>query len=218
MAKLPPKEDYALYLEKIHVLYQFSQRLGEDFRKEAERVTGEPFTWRAVIRAFGSFADGYTAMLKGICVASCELYGKKQNEFLIAKFSERTTTSYHRIKTCYRLIEECFPGSPFTRIPEERWRDLKKAIEIRNRILHPETSRDLEIEPNQVPWIIEIAAQFTQDGQAFFYFIKKLHEQCRNENQTQQIRLGAKTGRNELCPCASELKFKNCCGKALQHR
>ena len=33
------------------------------------------------------------------------------------------------------------------------------------------------------------------------------------DNQPKTIVKGKKVGRNELCPCGSGLKYKNCCGK-----
>ena len=81
-----------------------------------------------------------------------ELRGDSTMPFLLSpqpylqeKSRERGLSAYQRIYTIYRLIANFLPKSPVAAISEERWADLRAALEIRNRIVHPTESRHLEL-------------------------------------------------------------------------
>jgi hypothetical protein len=190
--------------------------LQADFLVAWHRVTESDFEEneaRALVRCFGSLLDGLTTGMRGIAVATCKLFNRPLNPFLQDKVEERTITSYHLIFTSYRLIGEFLPGSPLSSISDQVWNELRKAIEIRNRIMHPKETRDMTLSSD------ETIAMRT--GKEFHELFNKFHVWFMEKQQKLVMphvvtyrRMFPKPGRNKPCPCGSDFSYKDCCFKA----
>ena len=188
-----------------------------DFLIAWQRVTEGDFEEgeaRALVRCFGSLLDGLTTGMRGIAVATCKLFNRPLNPFLQDKVEERTITSYQRIFTSYRLIGEFLPGSPLGAINDKVWDDLRKAIEIRNRIMHPKETRDMRLNPDETLLVMRTGKEFHEHFGKFYVWFMEKQQKLVMPHLVSYRRLVPKAPRNKPCPCGSNRKFKDCCFKA----
>lgn len=191
--------------------------LKEDFRESLVRMNERgclPVDRRAVVRCFGSLIDGYAHVMRLAAIGVCELFDEPLNPFLQEKSHDRTLSTHHRIYTIYRLLADFLPRSPFAHCPDRRWNDLRAALEIRNRIVHPQQLSDLELSDDEMSLIMEVGFAFYQDHMQFVHWFAHKEQQLLWQLPMNRKRSLPKTGRNEKCPCGSERKYKNCCAAA----
>ncbi|MGV3533126.1 MAG: YecA family protein [Chthoniobacteraceae bacterium] len=190
--------------------------LRDDFWRAWHEIEAgdDPYKRRAVVRCFGSMADGTASSMREIACNVCEMFGNSLNPFLQEKVHERSISTYQRMVTSYRLVEEFLPGSPLSKVTDERWQELKEALAVRNRIVHPTKAEDLEVAAEEIKLLVETAYRLFQDTLAFYHWCAAVHQRM-GAGSGLQRKAGPKVGRNDRCPCASGLKYKNCCGKGL---
>ncbi len=190
--------------------------LREDFWRAWKEIETEDdqYKRRALVRCFGSMADGTATSMREIACNICEMWGSKLNPFLQEKVHERSISTYQRMLTSYRLVEEFLPGSPLTKVSDERWRELHDALLVRNRVLHPAKAADMEVAGTEVKLMVETAYRLFQDTMAFYHWCAAQYNRLQAGSGLQR-KAPTKVGRNDPCPCISGLKFKNCCGKGL---
>lgn len=207
---------YDEIVERNKAAVALQKILREDFWRawnEAENES-DPYQRRAVVRCFGSMADGTASSMREIACNVCEMFGAKLNPFLQEKVHERSISTYQRMVTSYRLVEEFLPGSPLAKVTDERWHDLRDALAVRNRILHPAKAEDLEVTGAEMKLIVETAYRLFQDTLAFYHWCSVQHQRL-GAGSGLQRKAAPKVGRNDPCPCGTKSKFKNCCGKGL---
>lgn len=208
-------------LQDLHTELEASVHLAhalkDDFRRclQAALETNIPqHKRRDIARCFGSLVEGYTASMRMAAIGVCKIFDKPLNPFLQEKAIDRNLSVYHRLHSIYRLLAEFLPKSPFAHLPDERWNDLRIALEIRNRIVHPRTLQDLELSNGEIAGVMQVGLDFVQDFSKFVQWFSQTEQKLLWELPMQRKRYVAKVGRNEKCPCGSKLKFKNCCGAA----
>ncbi len=152
--------------------------------------------------------------MRQIAVATCELFNRPLNPFLQDKVEERTINSYQRIFTSYRLIGEFLPGSPLASISDKVWDELHKAIEIRNRIIHPKETRDLTLNPEETLIVMRTGREFHELFNKFHVWFMEKQQKLVMPHLVTYRRLVPKPGRNQPCQCGSNRKYKDCCQKA----
>ncbi|MDQ6808316.1 MAG: SEC-C metal-binding domain-containing protein [Verrucomicrobiota bacterium] len=173
-----------------------------------------PAERRAVVRCFGSLIEGLASAMTTIAVDTCEFHRTDFNRFLHAKTNERGLATYNRIFASYTVVREFLPHSPLGHVPGKRWDALHRAMEIRNRILHPKASCDLELTNQEMTIIAHTGGQFARDFAVFLEWSSQKQQRLIWEGMAQRRRLLPKTGRNDKCPCGSQRKYKNCCAAA----
>jgi hypothetical protein len=174
---------------------------------------------RAVVRCFGSYIDGLAVAMREYCFTLCELFGEPANRFLRDKSEERGATGYQRIYTSYRFIAGFMPDSPMARISDSRWDRLHRALDIRNRVMHPAAAVEMEIGDDEIELVLKLGAEFMLDYQQFLeWFNQKQTRIIRGFPGQQRRHTSPKQGRNDLCRCGSGRKYKNCCVAASLRR
>lgn len=171
---------------------------------------------RAMVRCFGSLIDGLTGSMRTITIATCRLFRKPLNPFLQEKAEERRITTYQRIYTTYRLLSEFLPKSPMASTDDGLWDDLRKAIEIRNRIVHPKSVQDLEVSHTEGMLVAETGSEFSGHLNKFAHWLMLKEERLISEHMLVRQRLYPKVERNDPCPCGSGTKYKRCCERAAR--
>lgn len=131
--------------------------------------------------------------------------------FLQGKVEERGITTHYRISTTYRLLGEFLPRSPLAATPDALWDDLQAALEIRNRVVHPKRMRDLEVKGEEAMLVAATGDEFCGHLNQFVQWLVQKEQKLVWEHMAERRRLYPKIGRNEKCPCGSELKYKDCC-------
>ncbi len=192
-------------------------KLQGDFVASWEHTTESDFqetNSRALVRCFGSLLDGLTTGMRQIAVATCKLFHRPLNPFLQDKVEERSTNTYQRIFTTYRLIGEFLPGSPLAAIHDRLWHDLHSALEIRNRIMHPKSVCDLELIRAQTLLVMRTGKEFHEHFNKFNVWAMEKQQKLIMPYMVSYRRMMPKLQRNEPCRCGSNRKFKNCCFKA----
>jgi hypothetical protein len=168
---------------------------------------------RALVRCFGSVIDGLANALCTIGGVVSASEGR-QLSILPERCAEPTAAILRRICFGYTTISRCGPHSPLSNLQARRWDELKTCLDIRNRVVHPETPSDLEISQTNVRLITEVASQFIRDFQALARWQAARPSRLGSEDR------GAKLRRNNRrrggrrfgkCPCGSGRKHKNCC-------
>jgi hypothetical protein len=205
--------------EKLHASFNAStalcNALKEDFRDAIERVIADQNSGpaqRAVVRCFGSLIDGLTRSMRFIAVDLCHVLDEPLNPFLQEKTGERHISTHQRIYSIYRLLADFLPKSPLAHLPDSRWDQLRRALEIRNRIVHPATLADLELTVPEMKTVMGAGQDFFSDYRQFIQWCMAKEQQMLWEIPGTRKRWLKKIGRNEPCPCGSKRKYKNCCG------
>lgn len=169
---------------------------------------------RNIVRCFGSLIEALSDAMRIVAVTVCEFHGKNYNRFLNAKSTDRGLANFNRIYHSYRIICEALPKSPLARVPDERWDNLHTCLDIRNRIVHPHSSTDLELTPNELMLVAQVAIDFCHDFDVFAQWHGQKQQKLGWEAGGLRKREIPKIGRNEKCPCGSQRKYKNCCAAA----
>jgi SEC-C motif len=208
--------------EKLHASFNASaalcNALKEDFRDSLDRILAERNSapaCRAVVRCFGSLVDGITRSMRYIAINLCQTLDEPLNPFLQEKTGERHLSSHQRIYSIYRLLADFLPKSPLAHLPDSRWDQLHRALEIRNRIVHPATLTDLELTVPEMKTVMGAGHDFFSDYRQFIQWCMAKEQQMLWDIPGTRKRWLKKIGRNEPCPCGSKRKYKNCCGVGL---
>lgn len=128
----------------------------------ALRELGAPdATRRALVRCFGSLIDGLANALGAM--AQTTIGSSKRRRRQRDKVADPTACILHRISISYRLIGRTLAASPITHLHARRWEDLKTCLDIRNRVVHPQTPSDLEITDRNIRLLTEVAGEFISD-------------------------------------------------------
>jgi hypothetical protein len=207
--------DFEKFNASLNASSELCNALKEDFRDALERFVADQtsgFVRRALVRCFGSLIDGVTASMRFAAIALCEVFDEPLNPFLQEKTADRHISTHQRIYSIYRLIADFAPKSPLSHLPDSRWDDLRRALEIRNRVVHPESTSDLDLPNEQMRLVVEIGHNFYRDYTQFVQWFGHKEQQMLWEVPGTRRRLLKKIGRNEPCPCGSQRKYKNCCG------
>ncbi len=189
--------------------------LKEDFRDALTRVADrgvQPGDCRAVVRCFGSLIDALSANMRKAAIEVCTAFGEPLNPFLQDKTAERHLSTHQRIYSIYRLIADFLPQSPLAHLPDSRWDELHRALEIRNRIVHPTCTADLELTKREVAAVVSAGLNFYGDHCRFVQWFSQKEQKMLWDLPGTRRRFIEKTGRNEPCPCGSKRKYKHCCG------
>lgn len=207
--------DFEKYHSDLNASAQLCNTLRDDFVDALNRGNERghlPVDRRAAVRCFGSLLDGVTASMRSAAVMMCHIYDEPLNPFLEEKSAERDLSSHQRIYSIYRLLAGFLPKSPLAHVPDSRWEELRAAIDIRNRIIHPATLADIELSKEQTMLIMETGMNFFRDFTQFVQWFGQKEQRLWWDLPGTRRRYIDKIGRNEPCPCGSKRKFKNCCG------
>src|SRR4051794_18819776 len=211
------QEAFDSFRREIQARSDFGRALQIDLHDAISRVHENDFdhvACRGLVRAFGSFIDGLSRIMQEFAVSAGNLYGHPLNPYLQEKTAERSTSAYQRIYTSYRLVAEFVPRSPLARLPDARWDDLHRAIEIRNRIVHPTCLSDVQLTCEDTELVIAVGQAFLRDFASFIQWFQQKEQKLAWEHLIERRRLYRKVGRNEKCPCGSQRKYKVCCAVA----
>ena len=188
--------------------------LKEDFREAICRMRENelnPADRRNVVRCFGSLIDALTAMMRSAAIAICKVFDEPLNPFLQDKTAERHLGRHQRIYSIYRLLANFLPKSPLAHVADARWEELRAALEIRNRVVHPARTSDLDLSNEEMELVMQTGLNFFNDYKQFIQWFSQKEQKMLWELPGKRKRYLPKTGRNEPCPCGSTRKYKNCC-------
>jgi len=165
---LGPKVDAAL--QELHALYEVLKRDADDFWTE-ERDHPDDRTRRAAIRSSFAFVEGMTFAAKQLVYSwEVELRGtlpwrsldSKDLAFLALLREESYELDDQgplirpaklrlasNVKFGCDSLAEMFRASSPIDTSSAEWQDLKAAIKIRDRLMHPRGSQDLAVTPNE---------------------------------------------------------------------
>jgi hypothetical protein len=116
---------------------------------------------RALVRCFGSLLDGLANALRYVAETACSRESRQLRDLRVG--ADARVPVLQRIDVSYRVIVRGLSGSPLTSLGGKRWEDLRAAVEIRNRVAHPQTPCDLGITGSNVGVIIQVAQQLISD-------------------------------------------------------
>lgn len=204
---------------KLNASIELSNAITNDFHaalSDADQSGMVPHHRRNIVRCFGALIDGYAASMRSAAVELCRLFDRPLNVFLQQKAADRSLSTQYRLESLYRLIAGFLPQSPFAHVPDKRWRDLHTALEVRNRVVHPEKLSHLDLTNGQVSLICELALAFDSDFRKFVHWFSQLEQKLLWQLPVQRKRFARKLQRNDLCVCCSGKKAKKCCGVAEQ--
>ena len=191
----------------------------EAARRCLDEYGDTPYDRRAVVRCFGSYIDGLAVAMREYSFSLSELFHEPTNRFLRDKSEERGTTGYQRIYTSYRFIAGFMPDSPMARIPDSRWDRLHRALEIRNRVMHPAAAEDMDVNEIGIELVLKLGEEFALDYRQFIEWFNQKQTRIIQALPGQQRRhLSPPQGRNDLCRCGSGRKYKHCCAAAANSR
>ena len=198
----------------LRAAWELCDELRSDFLEACKRARSKdktPFDERCVIRCFGSLIDGGSSAMNFCATALCIFFEEPLNPYLREKSYERGLSAYQRIYTSYRLIANFLPNSPIAALPDERWTELRRALEVRNRIVHPIKIADLELGEDELGAVMVTGQQFCEDFGKFVVWFNQREQKFLWDLPVRRKRMLRKVGRNETCPCGSGKKFKSCC-------
>jgi hypothetical protein len=96
------------------------------------------------------------------------------------------------MKASYRLAAELMPESPFARVDALRWEGLHSALEVRNRVLHPDTVFGMTVSDSELRLIVATAAEFLDDLETFFGLCQLHSQELFLATSDQRVRIIAK--------------------------
>jgi hypothetical protein len=165
--------------------------------------SAQPAEHRALVRCFGSVIDGLASALLSMAEV-CEVHWKIRS----ANRDDHGASILHRVASSHRILTRSLPYCPLRRLSGKRWDDLKSCVDLRNRVLHPETPADLEVSRASLRLMIEVAREFIHDFETFAQWhaarvAPQLHRKTHRGGR-----------RFPKCPCGSGRKYKNCCAVA----
>ena len=190
----PTRDPWLRFIEKTHAAKQLGEiaKADFDYAKDELARNDSGYARRNLVRCFGSLLDVHAAILREV---SCE-YGnvlqKPQNKFLREKSGARGTTASFRVKASYRLVAELMPESPFARVDAVRWERLHSALEVRNRVLHPNTVSGMTVSDKELHLILATTAEFLDDLEAFFRLCQLHSQKLFLATSDQRVRIIAK--------------------------
>ena len=111
-------------------------------------------------------------------------------------------------------LGEFLPRSPLAALGDGFWDELHAGIEIRNRIVHPRSAKDLELSLADALLVTTLGDEFCDHPNKFAQWLMQKEQKLVSEHLMVARRLYRKVGRNEKCPCNSGRKYKNCCAAA----
>jgi hypothetical protein len=205
--------------DELDVSTQMINELKRDFWLPMAAENGStilPHQRRSAVRAFGSLIDSFAACMRMAAVELCRLFDHPLNIFLEQKSEDRQLCVHYRMHSLYRLLANFLPHSPFAHVPDHRWNHLRRALEIRNRVTHPEAPADLEVNDAELRLLINLAAEFDADLRKFVHWFGQAEQKLLWEIPMPRKRFAPKIGRNDPCPCGSTLQYKKCCLGAQQ--
>lgn len=171
----------------------------------------EPAHRRALVRCFGSLLDGMANALRHIAETGCRRECGPRRDLQTA--ADPTAPVLQRIGLSYRTIARSLARSPLTSLGGKRWDDLHAAVEIRNRVAHPQATCDLGISGNNVALITEVARHLIRD----FDTLAQWQSAQPSRGVTSALatpgrRRRRQRGRirNRLCACGSGRKARHC--------
>ncbi len=192
--------------------------LKADFTKALEvlaRGPGEPANRRALVRCFGSLIDGLANAFLTIADVVRQSQGHRPDPVRQEEPEDLSTSVLLRIGSSYRILCRYLPKSPLTRLSGTRRDDLKACVEIRNRVVHPDTPADLEVTDSNLRLITEVARRFIGDFATFARWQAERQPTPGGECLSSGCRKRHRGGRRfRKCPCGSDRKYKNCCAAA----
>jgi SEC-C motif len=210
--------DFAKLHADLTASSELCNALKTDFLDALDRVIADQNSGvarRGVVRCFGSLIDGVTASMRFAAIGLCESFGEPLNPFLQEKTGERHISTHQRIYSIYRLLADFLPGSPLSHVPDARWDELRRALEIRNRVVHPTAITDLELTVDEMKVVLQAGHDFYRDYAQFPQWFGQKEQKLFFELPGARKRWLKKIGRNEPCPCGSKRKYKNCCGVGI---
>lgn len=166
---------------------------------------------RALVRCFGSLLDGLANALRHIAETGCRRECGPRPDLQTA---DPTSPVLQRIGLSYRIIARSL-RSPLRSLDGKRWDDLHAAVEIRNRVAHPQATCDLGISRNNVALITEVARHLIRDFETLAQWQSAQPSRAVTSapatpgRRPRRKRSGI---RYRLCACGSGRKARNCCG------
>ena len=167
---------------------------------------------RALVRCFGSLLDGLANALCHIAETECNRESRQLRDLHAG--AHASAPVLQRIDVSYRVIVRGLHGSPLTSLGGKRWEDLHAAVEIRNRVAHPQAPGDLSISGSNVGVIVQVARQLISDFETLARW------QTRRQSRLFVPADGApRSGRKRrrsgfkrrICACGSGRKAWKCC-------
>lgn len=187
--------------------------LKADFAEALEVLTngpGEPANRRALVRCFGSLIDGLANAF--LTIADVVRQSHKPDPVRQERPEDLSTSVLLRIGSSYRILCRCLPKSPLGSLSGTRRDALKACVEIRNRVVHPDTPADLEVTDANLRLITDVARRFIHDFETFARWQATSLPTLGSERFATARRKRHRAGRRfRKCPCGSDRKYKNCC-------
>jgi hypothetical protein len=190
----PIRDPWLQLVATTHAALKLGQVAKADFYHAKEDLANNDcgYTRRNLVRCFGSLLDVLAAILREVSCEMGDVFEKPQNRFLREKSGARGTTASFRVKASYRLVAQMMPESPFARVDPSRWERLHCALEVRNRVLHPDTVSGMSVSDGELRLIVTTAAEFLDDLDAFFGLCQLHSQELFQATNGRRVRIFAK--------------------------
>jgi hypothetical protein len=206
------RDPWLLFVERTQAALKLGEVAMADFNQAKDDLARNDcgYARRNVVRCFGSLLDVLAAILRDV---SCEMGDgseRPRNQFLREKSGGRGTTASFRVKASYRLVAEMLPQSIFARIEPVRWERLHVALEVRNRVLHPNSLSGMAVSDAELRLILATAAEFLRDLEEFFGLCQLHSQNLFQSTSDQRVRVIAKIRMKDASPCQAGRAFEHC--------
>jgi hypothetical protein len=150
---------------KTQTSFQLGSVAQADFEQARQDLAHQDcgYTRRNFVRCFGSLLDALTTIFRDVSEGLADALDRPRNGFLSEKSRARGTTSTFRVRATFRLVAGVTRQPAFTQLDLARWERLHSAVEVRNRILHPDATSSLAVPEAELRLIDTVAAEFIAD-------------------------------------------------------
>ena len=150
---LPQAEIQSIFWE-IRALMPMYEVLGKDLQRaihEANQAPDDAYLKRAVFRCFSAWVEGNLALFRKAILHLHDPFHAILSEKEIALLSNDRQGSF---KANFKLVYDSFArlagGSFEVERHDGSYHDFLNSIEVRDGLMHPKKSSDLDITPNQI--------------------------------------------------------------------
>lgn len=208
-------------LDELEKELEEASKMAAAFRAERSRLTQDlaqdlmnPCFRCTFVRLESARLEGMTACMKRVALDGADFSGvtfsKAELEILR---DEKFVSTKKNAEVCWRALRRAFQPENHELDATINWDAYSRALQIRNRVVHPKRTSDLEVSDLEMgdflagfSWFMDKVTELMNDVSTDLKALIRQKKIYRREQP--------KLGRNEICPCGCGKKVKNCPRKA----
>lgn len=185
-----PRDPWFAFVQKVQSSLKLAEIVGGDFDEARNELARHDcgYTRRNVVRCFGPLIDVFAQVLRDLSPELGKPSEKTQNQFLREKSNSRGATASFRVKLSYKLVANVLPLSTFAKINYAQWERLHLALEVRNRILHPNDAQRMIVSDADLQSITACANDFLNDFATFLGLCELRSKELYQSTHMQRLR------------------------------